>query len=100
MKLSRQPSNIMCVKWVKKEAYLHRYIEEARQKKFVVDCHRYETTLIEFRRSLPHHNAQSNAPREKENFNCAREKIEDDDDFKWVSSKRGRREVENWKSIK
>lgn len=45
--------------------YLHRYIKEDRQKKFIVNGHRYELAFVEFGRSFSYHDAESNTPNKK-----------------------------------
>jgi len=48
--------------------HLHGHIEEAGEQELIVDGHRNEATLVEFRGRLPHHDAQTNAPGQKQDL--------------------------------
>ena len=48
---------------------LHGHVEEDGEQELVVDGHGYEPALVELARSLPDHDAEPDAPKEKEKLN-------------------------------
>ena len=56
----------------KKKVNSHRHVEEKGEKKLVVNGPADEATLVELRGRLPHHDAQSHTPQQKQHLGWGR----------------------------
>lgn len=50
--------------------YLHGNLQKDSEEELIINCHGNKAALVKFRRRFPYYNAQSDAPDEKQNFNC------------------------------
>ena len=67
------PTHLLAVSYFSVKIFfmkdLHGHVEEDGEQELVVDSHGYEPALVELARSLPDHDAEPDAPQEKEKLN-------------------------------